>query len=169
MLDTNRLVTVGKFGAPYGVRGWIKLHSYTDPVGSIIDYVPWLINVKDAWLPVELENSRLHGKGVIVKLKGCDDRDKACYYTNAHIAVKHAQLPALKQDEYYWDDLVGLTVVNLNGVTLGKVAYLHATGANDVLVVKGSKEHWIPYLPKRVVKTVDIVNQTMTVDWDEDF
>lgn len=165
----NQRVTVGRLGAPHGVKGWMRLQSFTDPARNILDYQPWQVNVKNNWQAVVIEEVRLHGKSYVIKLKNCDDRNQALLFTNAFIAVTREKLPKLASDEFYWSDFVGLTVINQNQVVLGRVDHLHATGSNDVLIVKGEKEHWIPYLPGRYVLSVDMSSKTILVDWDENF
>ena len=165
----ERLVTVGRFGAPYGVKGWVKLHSFTDPIDNIFIYQPWLVKLGKKWQTIKLTDFRKHNKGLIVAIEGCDNRDTTALYRNVTIAVKRTQLPALNTGEYYWTDLEGLTVHTLDDNELGKVDYIFATGANDVLVVKGKREHLIPYLQNNVIKKIDLQNSKIIVDWDADF
>lgn len=175
--ETEYLV-VGKIGAPYGVRGWAKLYSYTEQVDNLLDYDPWYThpqNSKDAatgdggWVIASVTEAKTHGKGLVAKFKGCDDRDAAARLTGQEIAIRRDQLPPATEGEYYWSDLKGLTVVTLDGVSLGVVDHLLETGANDVLVVKGDRERLIPYVLGPIVTTVDLVAGTMKVDWDPDF
>lgn len=163
--DTD-FVIVGKVGATYGIKGWLKIFSYTEEVAAILEYAPWYIKSDNTWKNIQLEKGQLHGKGIIAKFKEYDVPETARLLTGKEIAVLRTQLPALTEDEYYWSDLEGLTVVNQNGTVLGKVIYLLATGANDVLVVKGVKEHAIPYLWGQVIKKVDLAQQVIHVDWD---
>ncbi|VVC76284.1 Ribosome maturation factor RimM [Aquicella siphonis] len=160
-------IIVGKIGAAYGVHGWLKIYVYTEFDSSILDYQPWHLQQNNGpWTPVNIESARAHGKGLIVKLTGINSPEEARQLTGALIAVTRSQLPRLKENEYYWSDLIGLTVINKNGATLGKVIYLMATGSNDVLVVKGDREHAIPYLPGKVVTRVDLDKQEIHVDWE---
>jgi 16S rRNA processing protein RimM len=115
---------------------------------------------------MDIEDGRLHGKDVIIKLAGINTPEEARLLTGKLIAITRSQLPALDQNEYYWSDLIGLTVVNKDGTVYGKVAYLIETGSNDVLVVKGDKEHAIPYLYGSVVLNVDLEKQQILVDWE---
>lgn len=159
-------IVVGKVGSTYGVQGWLKILSYTEWVNGILEYTPWYLGNEDNWQPIELIASREHGKGIIVKFLGYDNPEHARLLTGKTIAIMRSQLPVLKKDEYYWDDLKGLTVINQDGITLGKVIYLIETGSNDVLVVKGDKEHAIPYLPNDVIKSIDLEKHVMYVDWE---
>lgn len=159
-------ITVGKIGSTYGVHGWLKVHSYTEFGPRILDYMPWSIsNENNQWENIEVEDGRVHGNIVIAKIAGIDSPEKARLLTGKLIAIARSQLPKLEKDEFYWSDLKGLTVINKNGDVLGKVIYLIETGANDVLVVKGTKEHAIPYLPNVILK-VDLKKQEIHVDWE---
>src|SRR5690606_14411485 len=116
----------------YGVKGWLRIYSYTEPRDNILQYNPWQLRLPDGWRSVEVLAGRSHGKGVIAQLAGCEDRDQAARWVEAEIAVRRAQLPATPEGEYYWRDLVGLRVVNTEGEVLGVVDHLLETGANDV-------------------------------------
>lgn len=167
--DINKFITIGRFGTPYGVKGWMKVHSFTEPADNILNYQPWYIKENDTWQPIELSGRRKHNKGVVAGVEGCDNREQSVQYRNVDIAVPRSELPELTQNEYYWTDLEGLQVSMVSGEDLGVVDYVFETGANDVLVVKGEKEHLIPYHLERVVKNIDLDNKTMLVDWDAEF
>jgi 16S rRNA processing protein RimM len=160
-------ITVGKVGATYGVCGWLKIHSYTELSANILDYMPWYVSrEKEAWTLMEVEGGRMHGDVVIVKFVGINTPEEARLLTGKTIAVTRQQLPRLKQNEYYWSDLIGLTVINKQGEIVGKVSYLMETGSNDVLIVKGDKEHAIPYLLGDVILNVDLAKQEIHVNWE---
>jgi len=165
----SELVTLGRISGLYGVRGWVRVFSHTDPREGIVRYSPWYLRLGGEWRPVRVAEGRRHGKGVVARLEGCDDRDQAARLMGAEIAVRREQLPPLPPGEYYWTDLEGLRVVTREGVELGTVARLMETGANDVLVVRGERERLIPYLPERVVLEVDLEGGLIRVDWDPDF
>ncbi|MDT8384806.1 MAG: ribosome maturation factor RimM [Gammaproteobacteria bacterium] len=174
--ETQYLV-VGKIGAPYGVRGWLKLYSYTDPLDNLLDYDPWYtrpINNKapatgdTGWDIAPVTEVKTHGKGLVAKFRGADDRDAAARLTGQEIAIRRDQLPPAAEGEYYWSDLQGLTVLTVEGIVLGVVDHLLETGANDVLVVKGDRERLIPYVLGPIVKAVDLHAGTLQVDWDPD-
>lgn len=168
--DHDRFVTLGRISGPHGVRGWLRVYSETEPPENILTYSPWYLGRAGVWRSYELAQGRPHGKGVVAKLQGCDDRDTAAALTELEIAVKRSQLADdLAPGEYYWTDLEGLEVVTAEGVTLGRIHHLLATGANDVLVVHGDRERLIPYLPEQVVLEVDLAAGRMRVDWDPDF
>jgi 16S rRNA processing protein RimM len=162
----SKYVKVGKIGSTYGVHGWLKIQSYTEFGGTLIEYKPWYIHTKDERHIIEVEDSRLHGKGILAKFTGVNTPESACHLTGKIIEVDRYHLPLLPKNEFYWSDLEGLTVINKDGEILGKVIYLIATGSNDVLVVKGKKEVAIPYLLGTVVTNIDLEKQEIQVDWE---
>ena len=136
---TNALrqpVILGRIVGLFGVRGWVKVYSYTEPREAVLDYKDWLLSRDGRWQRVVLAEGKRHGKAVIARLEGIEDRDAAAELTGSDIGVDRDALPAPGDGHYYWADLEGLTVVRKDGTELGKVAYLMATGANDVLVVE---------------------------------
>jgi 16S rRNA processing protein RimM len=166
----GRLIIVGRIMAPYGIRGWVKVFSETEPRENIVGYSPWWIRSAGKWERRQLAAGRPHGKGMIAHLSGCEDRDAAAALSGAEIAVQRSQLADdLAPGEYYWADLEGLHVVTEEGVSLGRVDHLFETGANDVMVVKGERERLIPYLIGQVVKGVDLDAGEVRVDWDPEF
>jgi len=166
-------ITVGKTGAPYGVRGWVKVQSFTESVENLLDYDPWYINPRKtesaAWIQAPLLEAKTHAKGIIARFEGCDDRDAALLMGGQEIAIRRDQLPEPADGEYYWIDLEGLEVKTLDGVSLGKVDHIEATGANDVLVVTGERERLIPYVMDHIVHEVNLEAGFIRVDWDPDF
>jgi 16S rRNA processing protein RimM len=175
MASGTEETVLGRITAVFGVKGWLKVHSYTDPIDNILDYKQWVLHHNGRRLPVTLAGSQRHGKGLIVLLKGVEDRNQAQEYCGADIAVDSAALPVLPEGEYYWHQLEGLEVVTDDGLLLGKVDHLIETGANDVLVVRSTdgsmddRERLIPYLPEQVVIDIDLENNRMTVAWDPEF
>ena len=162
-------VVLGRVSGLYGVKGWVKIHSYTDPRESILRYTNWLIDVDDRWLSVNVAESRPHGKTLIARFDGVEDRDDAAAYVNADVGVDRGELPETGEDEYYWSDLEGLRVKRQDGRLIGRVAYLLETGANDVLVVRdGDDEVLIPFVTGDVIKGVDLAGGVISVDWDWD-
>jgi 16S rRNA processing protein RimM len=166
-MNNSDYVIIGKLGTTYGVHGWLKVHSYTDVDSHILDYSPWYIeDAEKGFKLLTLTGEREHGKSVIVKIEGIDSPEVARLLTGKNIAVLRAQLPVLGKDEYYWRDLIGLSVIDQHGQSLGQVSYLIETGSNDVLVVKGEKEHAIPFLLNDVITRIDLNNKTIYVNWD---
>lgn len=174
-MTTQNISIVGKLGSTYGIRGWLRIYSSTEQAESIFDYQPWFLNIKGQWQAVELESWRYHSHDLIVKLKNIDDRDVAQTLTNVEIGVSADNFPELEEG-YYWHDLIGCQVLNLQGYQLGVVSDMMETGSNDVFVVKANlndafskQERLIPYLEQTVVKRVDLATKTIEVDWDAGF
>lgn len=162
---------VGKINGAYGIKGWVKVYSYTDPKENILNYKPWYMKQNGQWLEVQVTKGREQGKTVVAHIEGCDDRNLAESYFGNEIAIDKSQLPTLDDGDYYWRDLVGLTVINLDDATLGRVKKMMETGANDVLVVKtaDNEELLIPYVPSYSVINVDLEAGVITVDWQADY
>jgi len=161
-------IILGKFGAAYGVRGWLHLISYTDPIDNLFEHTEWHVKHRGQWEILHIENGKAHGKGLVVKIKEINDRELAREYTNDKISIPREALPELSDDEHYWQDLVGATVVTENGIGLGIVKELIATGSNDVFVVVGERERLIPYTKDVVVK-IDATKNEIIVNWDPEF
>jgi len=166
--STERIV-VGRIAGIFGVRGWLRIESHTDPKENILGYAPWQVETESGWTEARVEEGRPHGKGIVAKLDLCADRDAARFLIGCEIAVERRQLPAPETGEYYWTDLVGLSVVTRDGEVLGSVSTLMSTGANDVLVVQGERERLIPFIGNDVVLDVDLGESLITVDWDPAF
>ncbi|MBN2690215.1 MAG: ribosome maturation factor RimM [Gammaproteobacteria bacterium] len=166
--DSQRVI-IGKFGKTYGIHGWLYVNSFTEPYTSILEYNSWLLQCNDGlWREVHIEGHRLHKGSIVVKLPDINTPEEAKKLTNCQIAIAPEQLPKLPKGEYYWFDLVGLTVVNQVGKELGVIDHLFATGSNDVLVVKrNGEERLLPYISGVVLK-VDLDVGQMFVEWDED-
>jgi 16S rRNA processing protein RimM len=161
-------VIVGRFGRPFGVKGWIKVQSYTEPFDHLLAYSPLYVYQNHNWQPLPLADSRRQDDSLLFKLKPYDTPEQVSCLTNLAIAIRREQLAPLPSDQYYWHDLEGLTVVNLQGVELGKVDYLFNTGSNDIMVVKGEKQHLLPYR-KPFIQAVDLALRRIVVDWDANF
>ena len=146
----------------------MKVFDYSRDRGGILDYPRWLLNQEGGWKEVALLKGQRHGKGVIAHLENCTGRDDAMTLVGTDIAVWSTWLPPASEGEFYWHQLRGLTVINLEGEVLGKVDHLMETGANDVLVVKSDRNRLIPYIPNTVHK-VDLENSRILVDWDTQF
>jgi 16S rRNA processing protein RimM len=169
----EKRVLLGRIHGAFGVRGELKLESFTDPLRGILRYQPWIL--RDA-RGIERELSGARGretaKGIVATIPGVDDRDAADALRGTEVWVPRSALPPPADGEYYWVDLEGLRVVNLEGADLGTVSHLFATGANDVLVAQGgvpARERMIPFLQPDVVRSVDFDAGVVTVDWDADF
>ncbi|MDR2875914.1 MAG: ribosome maturation factor RimM [Methylobacillus sp.] len=159
---------MGRIAVPYGVRGWINVQPDTEYLDGLFDYPVWWVETDGAWREFPVAEAKIHGDHLVARLEGVDDREQAFKLKGKTIAVPRAELPAPDEDEYYWSDLIGLEVENLQGEKFGRIAHLFETGANDVMVVQGGQERLIPFTAQ-VVRDVDLQNKRMTVDWDADF
>ena len=172
---SDELVPVGRITAVYGVRGWVKVHSYTEPMDNILQFQQWWLRGDSGWETLEIDGGKRHGKGLIAHIKGVDDRDVAARFCQRDIAVSNAELPQLGEGEYYWHQLEGLRVVSrFEGAEhdFGQVVRLMETGANDVMLVRGGsdqRERLIPYLPGEFITDIDLEAGVITVDWDPAF
>lgn len=130
------MVVMGRIVAPYGVFGWLKVVPDTEAFDGLFDYDNWWLGKGDDWREMVVETAKVHNDVIVVKLKGIDDRDAALACKGKQIAVPRAQLPEAEENEYYWSDLIGLRVKNLQGIDFGLIVDVFETGANDVIVVK---------------------------------
>jgi 16S rRNA processing protein RimM len=160
-------VVLGRIAGVFGVRGWVKVFSETEPRDSILRYSPWLIG--DTGEPRRVLEGRLQGKGVVARLEGCEDRDQAALLVEREISIPRDRLPPPSPDEFYWIDLEGLRVRTLEGQDFGTVSHLFSTGANDVLVVVGERERLLPFVWGDTVRSVDFEQGLIQVDWDPQF
>lgn len=168
--SSDKLV-VGRISGLFGVRGWVKIFSYTDPRTAILELGPWYVGVEGQWRRHPLAEGKRHSKGVIARLEGVEGRDTAARLLGAEIAIERDQLPEAGPTEFYWADLVGLSVETLEGVPLGRVDHLIETGANDVLVVhaEDGRERLLPFVREEVIREVDLQTGVIRVDWDPEF
>lgn len=159
---------MGRIAVPYGVRGWVNVNPDTEMLDGLFDYPVWWVQTEAGWREFSVEDAKVHGDHLVAKLEGIEDRDQAFRIKGKPVAVPREQLPEPDDDEYYWSDLVGLEVENLQHVKFGKISELFATGANDVMVVAGDRERLVPYIDQ-VVLEVDLAGKRMLVDWDAEF
>lgn len=160
-------ILVGKLSGVFGVKGWVKVFSYTQPKENILTYKTWLLSYNGDWQTTEILDGKLHGKTIIAKLKGCDDRDQAAALIDTEVAIKSEQLERLSNNKFYWAELIGCTVLTTEGEQLGTVDKLMETGANDVLVV--GKDCLIPFAQPEIVKAIDLEKGEIVVDWTTEF
>lgn len=166
----QRLIVLGRITGLFGVQGWLKIFSETDPREAILTYSPWLIRQGDNdWGEVAVLRGRRHGKTVVAQLAAVTDRDQAASFLGAEIAVRRDQLPPAAESDFYWTDLEGLLVKTTEDTVLGTLQSLFATGANDVMVIVGERERLVPFILEQVVKYVDLDAGVIVVDWDPEF
>lgn len=174
-MQQSEQIVVGRIGAVYGVKGWLKVQSFTDDPESIFEYSPWLLSQKTE-REMKVAEWRRHNNGLIARLEGISDREEAARLTGADICITADELPALADDEFYWRDLIGMRVVNSNGYDMGVVEQIMPTASNDVLVVKansndgfGKSERLIPFIQSEYVTAVDKEAKQIQVEWPSDF
>ena len=165
----ERMVVLGRLRAPWGVKGWIKVESYTDPPEGILGYPEWSVaSPGGGWETVRVINGRAHGAGrlVVAELEGVAAPEAARRYAERDIAVPRSTLPAPGPGESYWEDLVGCRVVTLEGAGLGVLSHFLEYPTGPVMVVRdGARERWLPLSPPHL-KSVDLGARCVTVDWD---
>ncbi len=183
MSSAEKLQIVGKITTAFGVKGWVRVYSFTDNAEDIFKYSPWKINSRDGWKTVKVISWRSMSKGLVAQIEGCDDRDAAFALRQTDIGVELEQFKKLEDGDYYWKDLMGCRLENLQQQDLGVVTKFMETGANDVLVVdideqaielknskgKQLKERLVPYLYDHVIIRVELESKKIIVDWPSDF
>ncbi|RVU81535.1 ribosome maturation factor RimM [Leucothrix sargassi] len=167
--DQNSLVELGNINGVFGIQGWVKVFSFTSPRIQITDYRRWVVKHRGSETEYKVLRGRVQGKAIVAQLEGVDDRNKAEALVGAEIFVRQSQLEKLDEGEYYWSQLIGLNVINQQGVDLGTVDWLFETGNNDVMVVEGDRERFIPYIRNDFVKEIDLDAGKILVDWDAEF
>jgi 16S rRNA processing protein RimM len=169
MQSKNDLVLIGRFGAPHGIRGWVKVHSFTEEPADIFNYINWNVSYANnkSMFAAEVIEYKAHQSAFVVRLASIEDRDEVAKLTNSDIYVSRDELPNLDNDQHYWHDLIGMQVVNELAQALGVVNHFMNTGANDIMVVTGEdkKKILIPYVPDMYIHKVDTAARTITVNW----
>jgi 16S rRNA processing protein RimM len=162
------MVVMGRIAGAFGVKGWVKVQSFTQSVDTLTGLHTWWIKQGGGWREQPVEEAAVHGRAVIAKFSGVNDREAAAQLRGCEVAVPRDVLPENEAGEYYWMDLIGLEVRNLQGVPLGRVIQLLETAAQQVLLVEGERERLIPFI-ESVVVSVDVAGGSLVVDWDADF
>lgn len=162
-------IVVGEVAGAFGVNGWVKIYSHTNPPQNILKYKPWLLTCVEGSKEYPVMSGRLHGQFVVAKFEGVNDRDQALKLKSCKITVARESLPPLDKGQYYWSDLIGLRVANLAGVDFGSIVEMLGTGANDVIVAKGERERLIPFIIGQYVMEIKLDEGTLLVDWDAEF
>ena len=168
-------IRLGSITSSHGIKGWFKVFSYTEPVERIFDYSPWILRKGSEERRVEISNGQQHGKRLIASVAGIENRTQADDLAGCEIHVARASLPELGEGDFYWFQLEGLSVFNREGLNIGEVSHMIETGANDVMLVRPTKnsfdnqERLIPYVEGGVVLKVDPETSTIVVDWRAEF
>lgn len=175
MAEESTKILAGKISAAYGIKGWVKVYSYTDPIEHILSYAPWLLKRRSTEKLLKLDNGKTHGKGIVVLPEGFQDRNQAEELIGYEIWVDKHALPKLDQDDYYWHQLKGLAVINEADECLGVIDQMLETGANDVIVVSPTKdsiddqERLIPWVEPEFIRQVDLANEKILVTWSAEY
>lgn len=169
MSGNDRFIPIGRIGASWGVKGWVKVQSFTQPLDNILTYEPWYLKQAHGWQIIKRTDARQQGKSIVAHFEGFNDCDETQVIRGAELAIPHDQLPSLSQHEYYWADLEGLEVIDQHDQKLGHISHLIETGANDVIVIANGKNRLlIPYRLGVTVTKIDLASQQMRVDWELD-
>ncbi|MBT3826773.1 MAG: ribosome maturation factor RimM [Nitrosomonadales bacterium] len=162
-------LVMGQLVGSFGIKGWLKVKVFTEKVETLEDYKEWFISSDEKnWSKIRVENVKINQNRMMVKFEEIDDRTSADGYRKYWVGILKESLPKLDGNEFYWNDLIGCEVQNINGFLFGTVSGFIETGANDVLVVEGEKQRLIPYT-KMTVKKIELKRQQIIVDWDESF
>src|SRR6202167_3243736 len=164
--ESSALIQLGFVGAPFGVRGWIKLRSHTDPPERLLDHRSLRIGHGGVWQNYRIEASGRSGRALTVKLAGVEDRNQALALRGAQVCVPRSELPQRDEKDFYRADLIGCEVVNLAGVRLGVVQHFVETPAHALMVVRGAQEYWVPAVPQHL-RRVDLRARQVVVDWND--
>ena len=163
---------MGRVTAPFGIRGWVKIYTLTAQPGNLRDYPLWWLGHDGDWCEVRAAAAKVHGNTLVAQLEGVENREAAVELKGKEVAVPRAQLPGAAADEFYWADLIGLKVVNMEQHEFGRVSRIVQTGANDVLVVAGGdkdkRETLIPFIAS-AIRQVDLAAGVIRVDWGKDY
>ena len=177
-MSQSDYILLGEISGVSGLKGWVKVFSHTDPRLKITEYNQWFLRKEkngegENWTPVKLLNGRAQGKNIVAQLDGITDRNQAEAMIGTKIAIHSDQLKSLSENEYYWKDLIGLSVETIEGVSLGKLDWIFNSGSNDVLVIKDNDEkkteRMVPFLFDEFVISIDMDKLLMVVDWDPEF
>lgn len=170
-----RRLTLGRVAGVFGVRGWVRVQSYTRPIDNLLDLPRWTLRHQGKETPATLIEGQVQGKGLIAQIGDAEgvpltDRDTAAALIGAEILVDRDDMPEPAEGEYYWADLIGCSVRNEEGVDLGKVDSMTSNGAQDVLVLtQGEVERLIPFVKGPIIKSVDLSQSLIVADWQPDY
>jgi 16S rRNA processing protein RimM len=166
MQEQTKRILVGRISGIYGIRGCLKIKSYTHPPENIFTFHPWYIKRDGCWQEIKVIATRIHGKRLIAEFEGVTDRDIARAWINMEISILRSQLVDLPPGQFYWADLIGMKVKNQGGVSLGTVTEILETGANAVMVVQGTGRYLIPVIRDMYILKIDQDKGLIRVVWD---
>jgi 16S rRNA processing protein RimM len=168
-MKSGKKILVGKISNPHGIKGWVKVISFTDPIENILSYKKWTLSDNETEKTCQLEDSRIQGNKIVIKLEGVNDRDDADLLKNLQIKVNRFDLPKLDENSYYWGDLIDFNVIDIKGKHVGKVDSLFSTGSNDVLVIidEAKERLLVPFIMEEVIKCVDLAKELISIDWPD--
>ena len=168
-MNDQQKVVIGYVLSPHGIKGWLKVISYTDPIANFFSYKKIFINKDNEYYPYAIDDSTASGKTIRLKLSGIDDRNQSDELAKCEILVNREDMPELSSDSYYWTDLMGFDVKSENDLSYGLLDSFIETGSNDVMVVISSNDRkLIPFINNEVVKSVDLENKVIVVDWNDE-
>lgn len=162
------MIVMGRVGAPFGLKGWVRIQPYSEQVDGLFRYPEWWLANTDGWDSCKVVEKAVHGDVLLVRFAGCEDRDQAARIKGREVAILREHLPAPEDGEYYWADLVGLLVENSHGQSLGRVERLFESGSSPILVIVGERERLVPYI-EDVVKDVNLDAGKLLVEWELDY
>lgn len=163
------MVPMGRVSGAFGIQGWVKIHPYSDDPANLVNLPRWWLGQDESWREIEVTQWEVHGRAVVAKLRGVEDRDAAARLRGSEVAVPRESLPPAAEGEFYWSDLVGLAVLNSVGEALGMVSEVFSNGAQDVLRVQdGATVRLIPFVPA-YVQEVQLEAGRIVVDWQRDW
>jgi len=167
--QAERRIVVGRIAAAHGIRGWLRVVSYTEPPEALLGYHGWRLRHADgAETDCEPRDAEWDGRTLRLALQGVEDRNAAERLRGCEILVRRSTLPPPGAREHYQEDLVGCEVRNEAGVVLGTLLQFVETASTAVMVVRGEREYWIPAAPPHLQR-VDLELRQVLVDWPEDF
>lgn len=168
-VDNEKYIVIGRIGSTYGVKGWLKLQSFTESQSDIFDYQPWYFNTKGQWTVFDCDDTKASAERLLIHVKGYDSPELAKQLTGIELATTRSQLPKLPEGEFYWHDLIGLDVYTTEQVLLGSVVNIISNAAHPLLEIKGEKQHLVPLLFDKFILEVDLSKNKVIADWDPEF
>jgi len=169
MAESEQYLVMARIGKTYGVKGWLKIYSHTDPVTNIFEYKPWFIKQGNKWINLEIDDEQQKGNDLLVHVKGYDSPEVAKQLTGLDIVINKKQLPKLSEGEFYWHELIGLEVFTIAEQHLGKVIQVMNNAAHPILEIQGEKKHLVPLVMEKFIHDIDFKEKKIVVNWDPEF